>query len=375
MFKRLAELRKKGSSNQQERYLYTFIFGAVFGGIFGIAADIFYYIFVHSRIWFIYVMMPIGATVLSGLAGIGGAFLERLLVKTKFINRPFLRMMLTFGILATIVIIIPGILIVRGRAFVWDQYFWGSVIGCGFGLVIAVVNYQIDKIRRKVTRLETENKFLSEIAAKDQQLQETTRNLTIAEERNRMARELHDSISQGIHGIIYTIHSLRKQLNTNDEKTKELVDYLEGAAESTLSELRAMILELKPALMEERGLIEAIRLQSELFARRQHMALDLNLGEVKGLTPEQEMAVYRIVQEALTNIQRHAKANRLRLALSFGAETGILLEISDDGQGFDLREARRGNGLENMAARCRETGGEFAIESRAGKGTTIRVRF
>ncbi len=77
----------------------------------------------------------------------------------------------------------------------------------------------------------------------------------------------------------------------------------------------------------------------------------------------------------IDNIQYHAKTKRLRLVLNAGAETGILLEISDDGQGFDLREARRGNGLENMAARCKETGGEFAVESRPEKGTTIRVRF
>jgi signal transduction histidine kinase len=361
--------------NQEKGYISAFLFGAIFGGAFGIVADIVYSIFGYSGLLLIYFIIPLGSSVISGLAAMGGVVIEKVLVKTRVAKRPFLRMIISFVILASIVVVIPSYLLIRNPMYIWGQYYWGAAIGCGFGLIVAIVNYQIDKIRRKVTKLETENRFLTEIAAKDQQLQETTKNLMIAEERNRMARELHDSISQGIHGIIYTIHSLRKYINGNNEKTKELVDYLENTAEATLSELRAMILELKPVIMEERGLMEAIRLQSELFARRQQMELDLNFGEVKGLSPEREMAVYRIVQEALTNIQRHAKAKRLQLTLITEPVNGVLLEITDDGQGFDLREVRRGNGLENMAARCRENGGKFEIESQPGEGTKIRVRF
>jgi signal transduction histidine kinase len=375
MFKKLKDLRETRDTNKKDRYLYTFVFGAAFGGAFGIAADVVYFLLRYKGNRMIYVMMPVGAAVISGLAGMAGVVIEKLLVKTRINKKPFLRMIISFAILAISLTAIPSFFLIRNHIGIWNQYYWGAVIGCGFGLAVAVINYQIDKMRQKVGKLETENKFLTEIAAKDQQLQETAKNLMIAEERNRMARELHDSISQGIHGIIYTIHSLRKYINGNNEKTKELVDYLENTAEATLSELRAMILELKPAIMEERGLMEAIRLQSELFVRRQQMVLDLNLGEVKGLSPEREMAVYRIVQEALTNIQRHAKAKRLQLTLITEPENGVLLEIADDGQGFDLREARRGNGLENMTARCRENGGEFQIESQPGRGTKVRVRF
>ncbi len=367
----------KGSEDTTKRagYWSTFLLGAAFGGAFGILADIVYLLLEDLRSWEILLAMPIGATVLSGLGGIGGTLLEKVLLRIGVTNRPFLRMIISFVIIAIVIVVIPGFLVIRSQALVWRQYFLGAAIGCGFGLAIAIVSYQIDKMRQRVSRLEMENEYLTEIAAKDQQLQETTKNLMIAEERNRMARELHDSISQGIHGILYSVHSLRKHLNATDEKTAQMVDYLQNTAEATLSELRAMIMELKPAIMEEHGLIEAIRLQSELFARRQQMTLDLNLGEAKGLSPEQEMAVYRIVQEALANIQRHSKAKGLRLMLITELSGDVVLEIVDNGKGFDLREIRRGNGLENMAARCRENGGEFRIESEPGQGTGIIVRF
>jgi signal transduction histidine kinase len=361
--------------NKDKEYVRTFFFGAIFGGLFGIVADIVYLLLGYPDSIIVYVLMPFGGTILSGLAGMGGVVIERLLAKTRFAKRPFLRMIISFVILAIIVIAIPSYFLIRTQFNTWEQYYWGASIGCGFGLIVAIINYQIDKMRQKVNKLETENKFLNEIATKDQQLQEAARNLMIAEERNRMARELHDSISQGIHGIIYTIHSLRKHIQTSDQKTGELVNYLENTAEATLSELRAMILELKPAIMEAHGLTEAIRLQSELFARRQHFELALDLREVKGLSPEQEMAVYRIVQESLTNIQRHSEARRIRLVFTTEPDNRVLLAIADDGKGFDVNQIHRGNGLENMAVRCRENGGSFQIHSQMGQGTRVEARF
>lgn len=110
-------------------------------------------------------------------------------------------------------------------------------------------------------------------------------------------------------------------MDNPDEKIKELVNYLENTVEATLSELRAMIMELKPAIMEAHGLTEAVRLQSELVSRRRHYELDLDLQEVSGLSPEQEMA------------------------------------------------------LKNMEARCRENGGNLQILSGPGRGTRIEARF
>lgn len=362
-------------NNRHKGYAGTFLFGAVFGGAFGIMADIVYFLLGYSGSRVIYIVMPIGAALISGLAGMGGVVIEKLLLKTRVAKRPFLMMMTSFVILAAILVGIPSYFLMYTQFEIWDQYYRGATIGCGFGLMIAIVNYQIDKMRQKVIKLETENRFLNEIAAKDQQLQETAKNLMIAEERNRMARELHDSISQGIHGLIYSIHSLRKHITIPDEKTKELVNYLESTAEATLSELRAMILELKPAIMEAHGLTEAIRLQSELLARRQHYELDMNLKEVKGLSPEQEMAIYRIVQESLTNIQRHSEAKRIQLVLTVEPDNRVLLAVIDDGKGFDLKEIYQGNGLKNMAVRCRENGGDLQIRSQIGQGTQIEARF
>lgn len=368
-------MKDSDNTGGNKGYVGSFLFGAIFGGVFGIVADIVYLLLGYPYSIVIYIVMPVGAMVLSGIASMGGVVIENFLAKTRVAKQPFLRMIISFVILATIVIAIPSYFLIRTRFNIWDQYYWGASIGCGFGLVIAIINYQIDKVRQKVIKLETENQFLNEIAAKDLQLQETAKNLMIAEERNRMARELHDSISQGIHGIIYTVHSLRKQMDTSNEKTTELINYLEDTAEATLSELRAMILELKPAIMEAHGLTEAIRLQSELFARGQHFELDTDFKEVRGLSPEQEMAIYRIVQESLTNIQRHSEAKRIQLVLTTEPDNRVLLSITDDGKGFNINEIHQGNGLKNMAVRCRENGGSFQIYAQTGQGTRIEARF
>lgn len=368
-------MEKTNGIGKNHGYGGPFLFGAIFGGVFGIVADIVYWLLGFQGSAAIYIFIPAGAIVLSGLAGMGGAVIENFLIKTRFVKQPFLRMMITFVILATIVVVIPSYILTRTRFDIWDQYYWGSAIGCGVGLIIAVINYQIDKMRQKLIKLEMENKYLSEISAKDRQLQETAKNLMIAEERNRMARELHDSISQGIHGIIYTVHSLRKHMDNSDEKINELVNYLETTAEATLGELRAMIMELKPAIMNAHGLTEAIRLQSELVARRRHFELELHLQEVRGLSPEQEMAIYRIVQESLTNIERHSEAKRIKIVFATEPDNRIFLAISDDGKGFNIKEVRQGNGLDNMAVRCRENGGNFQIHSEAGQGTRIEARF
>jgi signal transduction histidine kinase len=321
--------------------------------------------------------IPFFCASIAGLAGISSVYVSRFLLKIGIINS------VTRQIIGVIIVILIAMTfgLSAGAYFGFINFkdklpfiATTAIIGFVFGLIVTLVDRRLWKMRQQVLTLEIENKYLAELAEKDQQLQETTKNLIITEERNRMARELHDSISQGIHGIIYTVHSLKQHLRAEDDKTKEILAHLEITAVSTLSELRAMILELKPSLLEEHGLEEALKLHCELFAKRLKLKCDLSLEKIDGITPQQEMAVYRIIQEALANIQQHAGADQVFVKLTFEGNH-LKLMIQDNGGGFILEKVKRGNGLDNMEARCRENAGLLKIESKPNQGTTIEATF
>ena len=248
--------------------------------------------------------------------------------------------------------------------------------GLAFGAVFALIVYRTERTRERLILLELENRHLAELAAREDLLREAARNLAVAEERNRMARELHDSISQGMHGIVFALRSLRTSLAGNS-RGLETLDALEETAAATLRELRRLIVELEPSPLNEHGLVEALRLHGDLFARRQQIELQLNLGYNGGLQPEQEAALYRIAQEALANIAQHARAGRVELALTTGSAAGagnkaVTLTIRDNGCGFDQAAITPGFG-KNMAARARQGGGTLTISSHPGAGTAITV--
>ena len=205
---------------------------------------------------------------------------------------------------------------------------------------------------------------------------EKTKALAVMEERNRMARDLHDSISQGIHGIMYSCHTLKKYLKATNipSEARGIVEHLEKTAGLTLSELRAMILELRPTLLESQGLPEALRINAELFSWHQQVECEMNLDYVAGLTSEQEIAVYRIVQEALSNIRKHAGANRICLSL-LESKKRVELKIEDNGAGFDPENVKKGNGLLNMTTRAQDNRGVFRLQTAPRKGTAIHVEF
>lgn len=349
-------------------------FGVLLGGGFGLIIILIYNMLPSAAEmpWWVALVIPLFAAALSGLAGMGGILLDWLLGRK--LADPRWREMATFGILAFVVIGGVGVFVMRFDRSVQRQYFWGALIGCGFGAVVSYLDYRFRSMHQRVANLEKENRLLAEIARKDRQLQEAARNLAVAEERNRIARELHDSVSQGVHGIIYTVRSLRRSLPATGGRIAEILGHLERSAAATLDELRAMIMELKPTSLDERGLIEALRLNAELFAGEHQLDLALALDPCPGLTPGQEMALYRIAQEALANIGRHAKATRVGLSLRC-RDRRACLRVEDDGMGFDPNGTGRGDGLVNMAARCRENGGEFSVLSSPGGGTAIEAAF
>lgn len=126
--------------------------------------------------------------------------------------------------------------------------------------------------------------------------------------------------------------------------------------------------------MENQGLAEALRVNAELFSWHRQIEVELDLDYVAGLTSAQEIAVYRIVQEAFANIRKHARANRVYLSL-LESEKRVEAKIEDNGIGFDPKNVKKGNGLLNMKTRAQDNGGVFRLQTAPGKGTIIRVEF
>jgi len=346
-----------------------FIFGTAIGGIFGAVISFVYLLSGSDSV--ILFGLPVCTAVLAGLAGLASVLIEQILYYCGLTNKIYLNLA-TFIILTILVVVILWVFIPVKQ----KEYLIIAVSGCLFGAAINFYNYRLEKIRQRMATLELENKFLGELALKDQKLQELTNHLAVVEERNRMARELHDSISQGIHGIVFAVNSLKENSkSSNYDRMTQTIHHLEKTADATLDELRAMIMELKPASQGERNLLQAIRIHCEIFAKRQQIELDLDLNETTALTPSQEMMVYRLIQEALANIQRHAEASQVKITCERMDPKRLCLIIADNGKGFNPELIQKGNGLNNMAERCRENGAELSIISKPGAGTRIEVIF
>jgi two-component system sensor histidine kinase UhpB len=192
------------------------------------------------------------------------------------------------------------------------------------------------------------------------------------EERRRISRELHDETGQALMVLRFHLEMLAADATTPEQsaKAREALDVLDRSIEG----LRRIIARLSPRVLEELGLLAAIRRQAEQLARQTKLKAHLQLPEeIAPLNHEIEVALYRSVQEALSNVARHSQARNFTVRLATGGEK-ISLEIEDDGVGLPLHEASdKGFGLMGMRERAAALGGSMTAHSRRGKGTQIRI--
>jgi signal transduction histidine kinase len=198
--------------------------------------------------------------------------------------------------------------------------------------------------------------------------------LAALEERQKLARDLHDSVSQALYGIALGSRTARSRLGeTGDRGVTEAVDYVLQLAETGLTETRALIFELIPESLENEGLVVAVKRQAAATQARHQVAVHMDLGEEPELPLKVKEEVYRIAQESLNNIGKHANAQNAYVSLR--AEGSIIkLEVRDDGAGFDPNGEFPGHlGLRSMQERARKIGGDYQIRSAAGKGAAITL--
>jgi signal transduction histidine kinase len=213
------------------------------------------------------------------------------------------------------------------------------------------------------------------LAVENARLHERSQQLAVLEERNRLARELHDSVTHALFSISLISQALPTLLERDIARARERIDRLNELSRGALAEMRALIFELRPAALEEQGLAVALTRHTDAFQSREGVAVDLQIQGERRLPNPIEEAVFRVAQEALNNVAKHARATRVTVRLTIDA-AAVELVIRDDGCGFDpklLPAERRTLGLTSMRERASLLGGACTLESAAGQGTTMRL--
>ncbi len=193
-------------------------------------------------------------------------------------------------------------------------------------------------------------------------------------ERSRLARDLHDSVSQAIYGIALASRTLEKLIDPNDTRAGVPLQHILSLLEAAMTEIRALIFELRPESLEREGILAALNKQADAVRARYDLAVHVNLCRSEPSVPLiAKEAIYRIAQEAMHNTVKHAHARQLWLSLINGQKT-IMLEVRDDGVGFDMNLAWPGQmGLGTMRERAQALGGALDVESRPQQGTLVRA--
>ncbi len=212
------------------------------------------------------------------------------------------------------------------------------------------------------------------IALENARLYEEAHKVATLEERQRMAGELHDSVSQALYGIALGTHTAREQLDHAPEKLPETLDYVLSLSDTAVTEMRSLVFELHPESLEQLGLVTLLTKLVETARARDNVVVELDLCPEPAAPLEFKEMVYRIVQEALRNIAKHAAASRVQLRMhTDGSWMDIL--VVDDGVGFDATAQFLGHyGLQSMAERAVRLGGTLTVESTPGQGTRVTAR-
>jgi signal transduction histidine kinase len=215
------------------------------------------------------------------------------------------------------------------------------------------------------------------IAITNARLYEQNRELSILSERNRLALELHDVVSQKLFSLVLTAEAASTLLDRDPPAARAQMTRLQALAREALDELRSLLLELRPPEPDRDGLCGALRKHVAVLRRVHDVAIDLDIddGMGAGIDKGRDREILRIAQEALHNALRHAAAHAVAVRLA-GHDGRLVLEVQDDGIGFqpaddELRSKHLG--LTSMEERARRLGGRLEIRSRPGAGTTVRL--
>jgi signal transduction histidine kinase/HAMP domain-containing protein len=220
------------------------------------------------------------------------------------------------------------------------------------------------------------------VAIENARLYDETRQMAVMEERNRMAREIHDTLAQGFSGIILQLEAAEQALGSDLPGLQRHLNQARNLARKSLAEARRSVWNLRPQALEQKPLADAIKQEAEKFSQSTKVKVKFNiLGEKRDLPPEIEAGILRIFQESITNVRKHAQATEMEVNLTFN-DSSAELTVRDNGVGFEPKvvgDARGGTkkgdtfGLISMRERARGLGGTFEVQSQRGEGTLVKI--
>ncbi len=244
------------------------------------------------------------------------------------------------------------------------------------------LSVEITQRKAAEAALQKSEHHYSELLKQSDSLQEQLRRLSRQilsaqeEERRRISRELHDVIAQTLTGINIRLATLKKEAALNTKGLARNIARTQRLVEKSVNIVHEFARELRPAVLDDLGLIPALHSFVKLFSKRTGIQVHLKVfAGVKQLDNNHRTTLYRVAQEALTNVSRHAHASRVEVSIQKLAE-GICMKINDNGKSFEVERVlnargRKRLGLVGMRERVEMVGGHFGIESVPGKGTTI----
>jgi signal transduction histidine kinase len=255
-----------------------------------------------------------------------------------------------------------GALLYRGPEGIVNVLFNAAV----FLLTFVFAN----SLRQTELARDQNQQLLEELRAAQRQVQD----LAVAEERNRLARELHDSVKQQVFATIMQLGAARVLLERDPNAARVHLIEAEQLAQQSGAELSLLIHELRPIALGDKGLVAAIQSYAADWSRQSKITADVRTRGAATLTPAAEHALVRVTQEALANVARHSRATAVTLDLELETNAATLT-IADNGCGFDASTTSRGVGLASMRERLEALGGRLSVNSEPGTGTTIKAHY
>ncbi len=245
----------------------------------------------------------------------------------------------------------------------------GRVVG-----MLSLAHRQVGYYEEKDAQLAQAFADQAAIAMHNAELHQQAQITAVADERSRIARELHDSVTQAIYSVTLYADATRLALNDGELAiVAENLNELRAMAREAMLDMRLLIFELRPPVLEEEGLVTALQTRLDAVEERSGVGATLQVTGERRLPLALENELYRIAQEALTNVVKHARARQVSISLGFD-EAEVCLEIEDDGVGFDTAVDHSGGmGLRGIQERVEKIGGNLLVQSTPGQGTMLRV--
>jgi NarL family two-component system sensor histidine kinase LiaS len=273
--------------------------------------------------------------------------------------------LLFFTLIAGLAGTVYGFLVARGPVQRLNQLSEATLAWSGGDFSVLVDDPSGDELGQLADRL-------NEMAQQLQELFDTRQELAVSEERNRLARDLHDSAKQQAFAAAAQISAAHKLLKHDPSQAEAHIEEAERLIKDLRRELTNLIQQLRPVALEDKGLAAAVKEYTEDWSRQNGITAEVRVQRGRPMSLEIEQTVFRIVQEALANVARHSQASHVEVELVY-SKTEIACSVSDDGIGFDPGEVNSGLGLRSMQDRADTQGGNLSLESVPGEGTSVSL--